>query len=134
MELTKKELVAKIEEQGHLAEAVRAKDLEIVQLKSELEKAKSEVTKARLEADKANVVLAEKVSEIKKQKQEEAVSVYQKEIDNLKNVIVQYQEANKKLVQGANRHVTTFRNLINILSGALNMATDLDELISPKKE
>jgi hypothetical protein len=149
MALTKVELAAKVEEQGHLAEAVRAKDLEITQFKKEIELLKKNLSEvegkanakmreieiqANVKVQKAEVQLAEKVSEIKKQKQVELESVYKGEIDNLKNVVIQYQEANKKLVANANRHVTVFRNLVNVVSGALNMATEIDELISSKKE
>jgi hypothetical protein len=160
MALTKNELAAKVEEQGHLAEAVRAKDLEIAQFKKEIELLKKNLSEVEIKANakihelevqlkarlqevetqangrvqKAEVQLAEKVSEIKKQKQVELESVYKGEIDNLKNVVSQYQEANKKLVANANRHVTVFRNLVNVVNGALNMATEIDELISSKKE
>lgn len=111
-ELTKAELIEKLEEQKHLASAVEAKDNEIIQLKNkkdeEIKKLKELLTAARKEL----------VGKIPKEQADEMVNNALKEAE--------------KTVQIANEFIAGKENSLQLMNAALKIINHNDKLLNEK--
>jgi seryl-tRNA synthetase len=125
--LKKEELIAKLEEQRHLAKAVDAKDAEIakiikdrdaevVKLKEDYQTLKNNLAKDMLKEKEKIAELEKKIAEFPDIKAlEEAIKTLEKE--------------NKKLVGFANQHINIFKNTLKALQGTLDNAIELEDIV-----
>lgn len=119
--MTKDELIEKIQEQAHLAEAVEAKDKEISQLQKEIEEIKKNNLKQVIEFRKITDVLKGKNAE------------FEKNIINNEALVksaAKLDEENKRLLINLNLYVEAFRNTLKAQQGVLDNAIQLDTFIS----
>lgn len=119
--MTKDELIEKIQEQAHLAEAVEAKDKEISQLQKEIEEIKKNNLKQVIEFRKITDVLKGKNAE------------FEKNIINNEALVksaAKLDEENKTLLINLNLYVEAFRNTLKAQQGVLDNAIQLDTFIS----
>lgn len=119
--MTKDELIEKIQEQAHLAEAVEAKDKEISQLQKEIEEIKKNNLKQVIEFRKITDVLKGKNAE------------FEKNIINNEALVksaANLDEENKRLLINLNLYVEAFRNTLKAQQGVLDNAIQLDTFIS----
>lgn len=121
-ELKKDELVAKLEEQRHLAQAVEAKDVEIANISKQL-------AEIKLKANKEKQELENKVSELDaKLKAVPSITRYEDTIKKL-------EEENKRVIAFANQYINVFKNTLKALQGTLDNAIELqDMLVNTVKE
>jgi hypothetical protein len=122
--MTKQELIDKLNEQKHLAQAINIKDKEIATLKTELKQLKQEVaTKVPLNDHKDIIKEYEKkLNEFKGAVKKEDIEKY----------IKQAEEDRQKAYNLANRYVTAYRDLLKVFKINLDIAISTDELLSDK--
>jgi FtsZ-binding cell division protein ZapB len=114
--LKKDELVSKLEEQGHLAQAVEAKDVEIEELKKEHRTFKNNVAEDQKKERAKIAELEEKIAKFPN-------------ISKFEDAIKKLEEENKKLVAFANQHINVFKNTLKALQGTLDNAIELQDII-----
>lgn len=112
--MTKDDLIKKLESQRHIAQAIEAKDLEIAQHKQEKLKMKNEID-ALIESNDGAA----------------------QELPLLKEHIKRLEEANKKLVSiakekvdSASLYVNAFQGLMKSIQGTLDNTIELEALLS----
>jgi len=115
-EMKKNELLAKVEEQRHLASAVEAKDAEIAVLSKQYAEFKEKTNKEKAE-------LVSKISEL--QGKLNAVPSIQKYED----VIKKLEEENKRIIAFANQYINVFKNTLKALQGNLDNAIELQDIL-----
>lgn len=121
-EMKKEELIAKLEEQRHLASAVDSKDKEIASLSKKYAEIKDQAFKEKNE-------LAVKISELEaKLKAVPSITRYEESIKKL-------EEENKRVIAFANQYINIFKNTLKALQGTLDNAIELqDMLVNTVKE
>jgi FMN phosphatase YigB (HAD superfamily) len=115
-EMKKEELVAKLEEQRHLAQAVEAKDVELGIAEKRFQEMKNSFAK-ELDVQKAKV----------KELQDEIRAF--PDVENLKESIKTLEEQNKKIVAFGNQHINIFKNTLKALQGTLDNAIELEDIV-----
>lgn len=115
-EMKKNELLAKVEEQRHLASAVEAKDAEIAVLSKQYAEFKEKTNKEKAE-------LVSKISEL--QGKLNAVPSIQKYEDAIKKL----EEENKRIIAFANQYINVFKNTLKALQGNLDNAIELQDIL-----
>jgi uncharacterized Zn finger protein len=125
--LKKEELVAKLEEQRHLAAAVEAKDKEIAKLRTETAQS-IELLKKDYRDLKSHMAeeIAKKVATIAEL--EDTIKNFP-DIQKLEEAIKLLEEQNKKIVKFSNQHINVFRNTLKSLQGTLDNAIELEDII-----
>jgi len=111
-DMTKAELIEKLEEQKHLASAIEAKDIEMSQLKN---KKDEEVKKLR---ENLQELRKELVGKIPKQQAEEMVNNALKDAE--------------KTVQIANEFLAANKNSLQLMNAALKIINHNDKLLNEK--
>jgi len=102
--LTKAELIQKLNEQKHLAQAVEVKDQEIIRINNELQKTRSELNQ------KASMVSKEEVDKM------------------LNNALADAE----KTVQLANEFLAANKNALTLMNAALTVINQNDKLLNEK--
>lgn len=139
-ELTLEQALAELEAQKHLAEAVAAKDNEIAKLKLDLAQANKTVREqqhlAAAVQNKDNEIIALK-SENVELKRLQANQNGEKEnleskLESIEKQLKETTEHNKTLVEIANGYITNFRSYLKSIQGGLEVAVELEALLSEK--
>jgi hypothetical protein len=132
-EMKKEELIAKLEEQRHLASAVDSKDKEIASLKnikdSEIASLSKKYAEIKDQTTKEKNELTVKISELEaKLKAVPSITRYEESIKKL-------EEENKRVIAFANQYINIFKNTLKALQGTLDNAIELqDMLVNTVKE
>lgn len=131
-----KELSEKLEAQKHLAEAVDAKDREIVSIKNLLE-AEKKTNKELNDKVKTNQHLSDAV--ISKDKEIVELTKLLNEtrskagaVPSLESRVKQLEEANKQLTEFLNPYILNFRSVLKGLQGTLELGVEMEALLSEK--
>lgn len=117
----------KLQEQKHLAEAVEAKDKEIVELKKAVENAKVNAQEA------VKAVLGQKdtiIASIKEELGKVRAELEQKKV--ITASVDTYKKEYEKAVQVANGYINNFRSYLKAQQGTLELAVELELLLSEK--
>jgi ferric iron reductase protein FhuF len=117
-ELKKEELIALLEKQKHLAQAVNAKDREIIELKNKTHKMMEEHT--------------EKVNSLNESAQEKIAAAVQKQTKDLVEKVAKVEEENKRLVDLFGRYIDFARNTLKAFQGQLDTSIELETLLTEK--
>jgi hypothetical protein len=137
-EMKKEELVKLLEEQRHLAQAVDAKDAEIISILKEKETTISKITETK---NSEIATLSKQYAEFKekniKEKNElsNKISELQNKINSTPSIeryeesIKKLEEENKKLVSFANQYINVFKNTLKALQGNLDNAIELQDIL-----
>lgn len=131
--MTKAELVALLQEQIHLGQAVEAKDKEIVTLRKELDKlSRGTVAKEvhdNLVAEMKNMLTKEKAEELKEKLKLFEGSLKKEDLDKL---VKRIEEEKRSILEIANAYRDAFKDLMKISKVALDMSITRDDLLSEK--
>jgi len=137
-DMKKNELLAKVEEQRHLASAVDAKDAEIAFILKEKEASLAKLTETK-NSELANI--SKQYAEFKeksiKEKNElsNKISELQNKINSTPSIeryedaIKKLEEENKKLISFANQYINVFKNTLKALQGNLDNAIELQDIL-----
>lgn len=144
--LSKAELIEKVqslmqlvEQQRHLADAVNAKDKEIIDLtkaKSLLEKDLIELKSLRQSVVQAGATLESRTQELNKLRAD--YEAYKKTVpsldvlENLKKDVKILEERNKSLIEFLNPYVANFRSVLKGIQGTLEVGIEYEALLSEK--
>jgi transcription antitermination factor NusG len=153
-ELSKSELLAlvlkqvkELEDQSHLSEAINSKDREINELRQlkdqeitglknayELEKKTNkllnETIQSKAHLEQAVISKDKEIVELSKQAHE--LKVKTEPLPSMEAKIRQLEEENKKLVAFLNPYILNFRSTLKGLQGTLELAVELEALLSEK--
>ena len=133
-DLTKAELIEKLEEQTHLASAVEAKDIEISQLKKESKKQLEDLKKKHEEEIKRlSKKREEEVKALKKEKAE-LVTRYQGSLtkEQIKEATERLIEERNEAAQRANLYIKIHHDLLKQIQHTTEMALFSEQLVSEK--
>ncbi len=137
-EMKKDELIAKLEEQRHLASAVEAKDAEISSILKEKEILITKITDSKnAEIATISKQYAEFKEKSVKEKNEliNKVSELQNKINSTPSIqkyedaIKELEKENKKLISFANQYINVFKNTLKALQGNLDNAIELQDIL-----
>lgn len=113
--MTKDELIEKLKEQKHLAQAVEAKDIEMSQLKNKKDEEIKKLKESLLDIRKE---LAQKSNMVTKQQADEMVNNALKDAE--------------KTVQIANEFLAANKNSLQLINAALKVINHNDKLLNEK--
>ena len=128
--LTKAELLEKLNEQKHLAQAVEAKDNEIATIKKQLEEMKTKYQGAVIKSEEAK---DNEIATIKKQL-EEIKTKYQGAItkSEIEDYTKKVEEERKQAFEIANLYIKAHRDFLKQTQQNLEMVIFTEELLSQK--
>lgn len=133
-DLTKAQLIEKLEEQQHLASAVEAKDIEMLQLKKENKKQLEHLKKKHEEEIKA--LKKQKEEEIKalKLQKEELVTKYQGSLtkEQIEKVTERLVAERNEVASKANLYIKIHHDLLKQIQHTTEMALFSEQLVSEK--
>ena len=134
MKNTKEELIKMLDEQKHLAQAVDAKDSEIVKLKKEFDEFKRKSETKRAEDIKAIKDSEEKVKLSLQHKVEDLSQRLESygDVEQLKKGYDILLQENKKLVSSLNSYIQAFRNHMKAVQATLDNTIELEALLFEK--
>lgn len=126
-DMKKEELIAKCEEQRHLASAVEAKDKEISILKQNKDFEIASLSKKYAElkdlSTREKNELSVKISELEaKLRAVPSITRYEESIKKL-------EEENKRVIAFANQYINIFKNTLKALQGTLDNAIELQDIL-----
>jgi hypothetical protein len=128
------ELQRKVEAQQHLAEAVDAKDREIVSLKNlfEAEKKSNKELNAKVLASQhlSDAVIAKDKEIIELVKLNNELKGKAGTLPTLEKTVKTLEETNKKLVEVINPYILNFRSLLKAFQGSLELGIEMEALLS----
>jgi hypothetical protein len=113
-EMNKSELLSKLQEQQHLAQAIEAKDKEIALLQKE---SKLKIEELTIQNGKLNAKVVELETKIKPH-------------EELLELVKKLEGENKKVVAHLNMYIEAFRNTLKGSQGILDNAIQLEAFIN----
>ena len=113
-EMNKSELLSKLQEQQHLAQAIEAKDKEIALLQKE---SKLKIEELTIQNGKLNAKVVELETKIKPH-------------EELLELVKKLEDENKKVVAHLNMYIEAFRNMLKGSQGMLDNAIQLEAFIN----
>jgi hypothetical protein len=113
-EMNKSELLSKLQEQQHLAQAIEAKDKEIALLQKE---SKLKIEELTIQNGKLNAKVVELETKIKLH-------------EELLELVKKLEDENKKVVAHLNMYIEAFRNTLKGSQGMLDNAIQLEAFIN----
>lgn len=135
--MTKQDLVFKLKEQKHLAEAVQAKDKEIVSLQKTIKSLEKQIKEELVSKDRfdaVNKVLLESVPKAKLDDAQSRLKEFEGSIkkERLDELLIKVEEDRKQALEAAVLYKNSYEDLLRVFKVNLDMAITTSDLLSEK--